>query len=338
MSSLAAARAKTMRPDALDTLRDIRAQLGRSVEMGERLDLIAAETDPTALLARLVDEQADLLTSLDASLSRLNAQGQDEPAHRAAWSPPEPKQAESLRVLVVARNPTIQRILARLLGKAGHAARACDALPQPGEAAADVILIDLDTTATLEDVRAATPGLAGARLIGISAERSGDFALIAAEAGLDALLPAPIEPAEALAAVAHAARVEAAAEPSAEPEAGPTFDVTALRDLETLGGEEFARDIARHFLADTKGLLATIRAAAEAGDEATFRDQAHALRSCAANVGARAIYEQCLAWRALDAETLARSGRDCAEALEREYRAVSERISAYARGEAPLGD
>ena len=39
---------------------------------------------------------------------------------------------------------------------------------------------------------------------------------------------------------------------------------------------------------------------------------------------------------ALDAETLARSGRDCAEALEREYRAVSERISAYARGEAPL--
>jgi len=327
MTSLAAARAETARPDALDILRDIRAQIARSVEMGEQMDLMGAETDSTALLARFVDEQADLLNALDASLTRLDA------PHAAQ----EPKPADSLRVLVVAQNATIQRILTRLMSKAGHTARAADALPQPGEPAADVILIDLDATATPDDLRAAAAGLAGARLIGISAARSQEFARKAAECGLDALLPAPIEPADVIAAVAQSARIEPATEPSAETEPGPAFELNALRDLENLGGEEFARDIARHFLADAKGLLAAIREAAEAGDEAAFRDQAHALRSCAANVEARAIYEHCLAWRALDAETLARMGRDCADALEREYRAVSDRINAYARGEAPLG-
>lgn len=339
MSAAASPRAATAPTSALDALRDIRARLARSADMERMLDGHDGEADFAALLMRFADERAELLRSIDVSLAHLS---DAEPTAAPTRAAPEPPAAESRRFLIVEASLTIGRVLTRLLTRAGHCVRVATDMAEAeallAQGPIDIALVDLDTASpeAMKDIGRVRAGVP--RLIGLAQDDSASFVAEASAAGFDGLIAAPADPAELLALAATSARVEATDDASSEKPAGPSFDVNALRDLEKLGGEEFARDIARHFLDDAKGLLATIRDAAEAGDEAAFRDQAHALRSCAANVGARAIYEQCLAWRALDAETLARSGRDCAEALEREYRAVSERISAYARCEAPLGD
>jgi HPt (histidine-containing phosphotransfer) domain-containing protein len=97
------------------------------------------------------------------------------------------------------------------------------------------------------------------------------------------------------------------------------LDARALGDLERLGGRDFVRDIVAQFVADTAAVLASLAAAVTDGDPKAFREQAHALRSCAANVGAQNVYRMCLAWRDLDAQEIAASGSQYMQMLEAEF-------------------
>ncbi len=93
--------------------------------------------------------------------------------------------------------------------------------------------------------------------------------------------------------------------PKIEPE---PLDERALGDLEKLGGRDFVRDIVAQFVGDAAVVLANLSAAVSAHDMKAFREEAHALRSCAANVGAQNVYRMCLAWRDLDSHEIAASG------------------------------
>lgn len=327
--------AEAPKRDAAALLRDMRDDLARAAEIGQRLHHADSAIERDRLVESLADAQAALLDELDAALADL--------ARHAPRAAPTARTASAARrVLVVAANATNRRVLAALARGAGHDA-ACATSLDEAEARVDAdqpdtIVMDLDAPG-LEAVdaiaRLAARADGAARIIGLSESRADDARDRLSAAGLAALLAAPVDP-DALIGLLSDAADESDATRRAE--SAPTFDINALRDLEKLGGEDFARDIAAQFLADAVGLLAAIRTAAEACDEDAFRDQTHALRSCAANVGARSIYEYCLTWRALDAGELARQGKECAETLEREYALVAERIGAYARAEAPLGD
>jgi two-component system sensor histidine kinase RpfC len=86
-------------------------------------------------------------------------------------------------------------------------------------------------------------------------------------------------------------------------------------------------ELVRQFLDDSIDVLRDLSTAVRRGDVHAFREQAHALRSSAANVGARGIYEMCLAWRQIDAATLRAEGTDDIRALQEEFdrvRAVFE--------------
>jgi two-component system sensor histidine kinase RpfC len=107
--------------------------------------------------------------------------------------------------------------------------------------------------------------------------------------------------------------------PKLEPE---PLDARALGDLQKLGGAEFVRDIVAQFVADAATVLAGLAAAVSARDTKAFREQAHALRSCAANVGAQNVYRMCLAWRDLDAQEIAASGAQYMQMLEAEFERV----------------
>jgi two-component system sensor histidine kinase RpfC len=107
--------------------------------------------------------------------------------------------------------------------------------------------------------------------------------------------------------------------PKLEPD---PLDARALGDLEKLGGRDFVRDIVAQFVADAAGVLASLTAAIAMRDSKTFREQAHALRSCAANVGAQNVYRMCLAWRDLDAQEIAASGSQYMRMLEEEFERV----------------
>jgi HPt (histidine-containing phosphotransfer) domain-containing protein len=100
------------------------------------------------------------------------------------------------------------------------------------------------------------------------------------------------------------------------------LDARALGDLEKLGGRDFVRDIVAQFVGDAAAVLASLTAAVTERDPKAFREQAHALRSCAANVGAQNVYRMCLAWRDLDAQEIAASGSQYMQMLEAEFERV----------------
>jgi two-component system, sensor histidine kinase RpfC len=100
------------------------------------------------------------------------------------------------------------------------------------------------------------------------------------------------------------------------------LDARALGDLEKLGGRDFVRDIVAQFVADAAAVLASLTAAITSRDSKAFCEQAHALRSCAANVGAQNVYRMCLAWRDLDAQEIAASGSQYMQMLEAEFERV----------------
>jgi two-component system sensor histidine kinase RpfC len=120
------------------------------------------------------------------------------------------------------------------------------------------------------------------------------------------------------------ARSAASAAPQRElPKLQPEpLDARALGDLEKLGGHDFVCDIVAQFVADAATVLASLTTAVAQRDPKGFREQAHALRSCAANVGAQNVYRMCLAWRDLEAQEIAASGAQYMQMLEEEFERV----------------
>jgi two-component system sensor histidine kinase RpfC len=114
------------------------------------------------------------------------------------------------------------------------------------------------------------------------------------------------------------------------PRSGPSpLDLRTLEALKTLGGDDFVEGLARQFIADGTALLQELARAVHAGDAAAFREHAHALRSGAANVGARALYQMCLNWRRIEPAVLSSKGEICLAELEQELGRVQEALRDY---------
>lgn len=179
-----------------------------------------------------------------------------------------------------------------------------------------------------------------APIIALTADATPEAERRCLDAGMFACLTKPIEPHKLLHAVEKAVvqnggritefeEVDAAPfattnafDPSkiVEVEAGNVIiDARAMDDLRDLGGPEFAQQVLEHFMTEASEALANIDQAVAAHDHMVFRDQVHALRSGAANVGAKRVFELCLLWRAIEPGELAMNGeayvRELSEAL-----------------------
>ncbi len=258
---------------------------------------------------------------------------------------PQPQVAEglgaasrALRILVAEDNRTNQMVIARILEQGGHSVM----IVENGDAAVDLLLQD-DFDLVLMDLNMpvmngldaskfytfAMLGQERAPIVALTADATEDSARKCAEAGMVACLNKPIEAKALLEAVARHARVPASvptavATQVACQEAPPAdvacaVDPRALSDLEKLGGKTFVSDIVAQFVSDAAGVLQDLQQAVQMQDVSGFRDHAHALRSCAANVGAQAIFQRCLTLRAIDAHELARDGFAQLHALEAEF-------------------
>lgn len=108
----------------------------------------------------------------------------------------------------------------------------------------------------------------------------------------------------------------------------PVLDLSALAALRAIGEEAFVREVAEQFEAEGRVLMLRIAAAVAAGNAGDFAAQTHALRSSAANVGARRVYGLCLKWRELSAHELAADGAARLDALQREFDAATEALRA----------
>ena len=164
-------------------------------------------------------------------------------------------------------------------------------------------------------------------MIALTADATPQTAEKCRAVGMVACLNKPIEPAALLEAIAKYARVPvpevtAVPTPARQNEAGlvaSPIDQRALSDLEKLGGKAFVDEIVAQFISDAASVLQKLTEAVHAQDVTGFRDHAHALRSCAANVGAQAVYRRCLELRDIEEGELACKGLAHVRALEHDF-------------------
>ncbi|MFN3891125.1 MAG: Hpt domain-containing protein [Beijerinckiaceae bacterium] len=111
---------------------------------------------------------------------------------------------------------------------------------------------------------------------------------------------------------------------------GAIIDDDALEALRQLGGEAFVTEVVSQFISE--GVLTLLKVAQAIGqaDATEYAAQVHALRSSAANVGARRLYKLCLEWRELSADEIARSGSARFVLLQKEFSAAEAALKGRA--------
>lgn len=259
-----------------------------------------------------------------------------------------------LSILIAEDNRINQKVIVKILERIGHKTTVVD----NGEAALDA-LAERDFDLVLMDVnmpvmngieaaklyRFAALGRKHVPIVALTADATTDVSARCAEAGIDACLSKPIEPARLVEAIERLTRSEGEAaavsmqeagepaplQPETEPDVADAIDRQKLEELRRLGGAAFVDDLAMQFIDDSADVLAEVAAAVRSGDVQAFREQAHALRSGAANIGASGIYAMCLAWREVDAATLAGEGERFVRELEREFARVRVALQPAAR-------
>jgi two-component system sensor histidine kinase RpfC len=184
-------------------------------------------------------------------------------------------------------------------------------------------------------------------IIALTADATPETKQRCEEAGMDACVIKPIEPARLLNIIDSIVGEKPISDEQAFAESEtvkritshPKFrtadtssiDVRALGDLEALGGTKFVDELIADFNRDTESLLGDLKQSAKSGDVNAFREQLHAMRSGAANIGARRIYKMCLSWRHIGERELEQRGNDYLAKLGAEFEQVREALNAYSQ-------
>jgi two-component system sensor histidine kinase RpfC len=262
-------------------------------------------------------------------------------------------------ILVADDNKTNQMVIGKILEKAGHRAAFAD----NGEVAVQMLEEDAFDLAFMDLNMPVRNGYEAARLYGVTSlgrKQTPIYALTAdvtdeakrksADAGMRGCLSKPIEPEKLLRLVdeiivaAGGSVLAAGASGQASEAAGDReqagddaerndepIDAVALRDLEELGGPDFVRDIVDQFLEESVCVLKGLADAVDTQDYRAFRDDLHALRSGAANVGARAVFQSCLKWREIDPDELSAQGKAYLLDLQSQIDVARQRLEEHLR-------
>jgi two-component system, sensor histidine kinase RpfC len=287
------------------------------------------------------DEPLPRVPSMSATNSRNGAPKIVEPGH--------PEQSpRKLAILLIEHNRTTQNVIGKILRRAGHDVTIAEntqlAIEAIKASGFDVIVIDLGVPATstieaITFIRSRATDRARGAVVVLAADGTQALRTQCDAAGVDGLLRKPVDPArmlELLAFVTKAGandRSKAATSLTAElskipdPSRAPALDPRTLEALQQLGGNDFVIELTDQFIEDASSVLKALWAIVSANDAPAFREQAHALRSAAANVGARRIYELCLAWRDIDQAGLAMAGERHLDRLSAEFDRVRVEVA-----------
>lgn len=262
----------------------------------------------------------------------------------------EDRSFAGLRILVAEDNRTNQKVIGRLLERSGMIVEFADdgeaAIRKLSDKPFDLAFMDINMPVMNGIEATKLYRFAGLEpyvpIVALTADVRDEIRVKCLDAGMDDCLPKPIELEQMLATIRRLAKPKAAASivPSeslgeegdeAPQEIGASsapIDPEAINDLLNLGGQEFVNEIVDQFVTDSVSILQSLSDAVARGDEAAFRDQAHALRSCAANVGAQRMRKLCLDWREIDAQELAIEGERHVRELEDELNRVVIELAA----------
>ena len=269
----------------------------------------------------------------------------------SAVSAADPHVRASLNVLVAEDNRTNQLVIRKILERAGHRVTMVDdgqsALETLTARTFDLAFMDINMPIlngidAMKLYQFAVADRDRAPIAALTADATEEMQRRCHDAGMIACITKPIEPDRLIAWIdAFAANRTGSINPMAndsQPMLADAVDPTpidnrALHDLKSLGGDDFVSEIVDQFLGDAASVLKNLHSAVAEGDVQKFRDEAHALRSCAANVGAQTVYKLCLEWRAIDARELAIEGEMRIRRLESEFERAREALILFRRSE-----
>jgi two-component system, sensor histidine kinase RpfC len=232
-------------------------------------------------------------------------------------------------------NSTNRLVISKILERGGHSARCVangeDALNALEREQFDLVIMDINMPVmtgieATKLFRFTEPPGNRTPVIALTADATSEIVAQTLEAGMDACLTKPVQPATLLRAIGErvgsrpAASTVAGSFGSSAPSNGhaSAMDESLLAELEQLGGRDFLLTLVEEFFSDADHLIAELRDAAASGDSHRFRLEAHGLQSASANVGARTVHEICVGWRKVTSAELTRNGTEQVDRLARE--------------------
>ncbi|WP_230533882.1 ATP-binding protein [Microvirga roseola] len=305
------------------------------------------------------DEEAEAAFLIAASQSR---------SGQSLWSEAQPSAlpvaARSLSILLADDNPTNRLVASKILERGGHTvvgvANGEEALNALEQEQFDLAIMDINMPVmtgveATKLFRFAELGSSRLPILALTADASAEVVDLAMEAGMDACVTKPIQPAtllgviedmmgnrkagalsQALEKSKRAEIIEIASHGDYRPRHDSIINERVLLELESLGGKEFLSSLIAEFFADAEVLVAALRQAAAMADAYRFRMEAHGLQSAAANVGATAIHKLCLSWRKITGADLAGRGLQQVDLLEQELKRVRQALSMRYAGDSEL--
>jgi two-component system sensor histidine kinase RpfC len=270
-----------------------------------------------------------------------------------------PEPTRRFRVLVAEDNQTNRIVLERILARGGHqvlhahdGSEALSALEAGGIDAAilDLNMPELSGYHVAKLYRQMEPFGERLPLIGLTAEATSETERLCREAGMDAAIVKPVPAEDLLTLLARL--VGTAPQQRRQPisnmvvtpiTAHPKFareatiiDPAALEALAGLGDDAFFRDVIDAFFADVEQSLGAMAAARAGHDFKEFKDQLHAMRSSAVNIGAMRLCQLIQDANDISAEeTMGPAGAGILAKLRGEVGALRSELTKYTSQKRP---
>jgi len=269
-----------------------------------------------------------------------------------------------LSVLVVEDNVVNRKVIAKILTRAGHRVFVVDdgdsARDAMGSQEFDVVLMDVNMPGlsgpeTTKHLRFAHLGEPYLPVVALTADATLETREECLEAGMDAVLTKPVEARtllEALDGIVNrhgrragpgSARTEQAGDdmfpvdtavpvvvphPRLQVVAEAPLDLHAIESLRALGGDDtFFTEIIADFISDGQAIIDSLAHAVELGHIGNVRENAHALRSSAAHLGATRLHTITRDLYDLRADEVRANGRVLLERLRKEFAIVCEALA-----------
>ncbi len=256
-----------------------------------------------------------------------------------------------LKILVAEDNAINQKVISKILESGGHrptlVANGEQALDALGRQSFDLVILDMQmpVVSGLEVVkiyRFTCPKDSPVRFLVLTANATTEAMNECREAGVDAYLTKPIDPAKLLDQIDHLApkgvtgssadKVSARASviPAATPPSGHVLNDATLASLEIMGKRSmFIPELIHGFLQDTERLLGDMETALREKKYGDFKDLVHAMKGSAGSVGAQALYDICASARGMPDEALRSKASSLMHDLVTQYESVRYELLAY---------
>jgi len=261
------------------------------------------------------------------------------------------KSAHNLKILVAEDNMTNQKVIERVLERAGHNVD----LVNNGEEALDILeqqrydLIILDMQMPVMGGIQATklyrfmhPDNIKTPIVILTANATTEAKKECEEAGVDSYLTKPIETRTLLDVIdkltinkTPVMNTEKRSDRSSEiiqtnMDDQPVLNITALRDLELLDHDNtFVYELLQGFIRDGNTLLEELQRALDKGDIFDFKHNAHALKGNAGTVGAIRLFKACFNCEKLEPDEFLTHGADNMETIRQEFSVACSKLIEY---------